>query len=258
MTWSRTIKRNIVKTSLLILCLVSVFISSCTTNPAIPLPNTVTPTSIEISTPSATFTAIPTETILPTQLPTISPSGTPRTANEPGLITFLGEKSSYDSSLVFSPDGRLIVQANSSVKLWDVSTHKLIRELKYPYSEKYYATKALFSPDGSLIAVSITNYITYNGSPNGHLLVWNVSTGELQQDWLQEYAVMSAYDGFQSEPRVYNIPVDAMAFFPASTKLAYANGNRIEIRDVYQDGESTGWSLGDTMYASELSLRSDS
>jgi WD40 repeat protein len=129
--------------------------------------------------------------------------------------------------------------------------------LKYPYSEKYYATKALFSPDGSFIVVSITDYLTHLEKPNSYLLVWDVSTGELQQEWVQEYAVMSAYDGFGPEPRVYTIPVDAMAFFPASTKLAYANGNRIEIRDVLEGGESTGWSLGDTMYASEMSMHGD-
>jgi len=246
-----------VKISLLILCLISVFVSSCSTSPTIPPPNTVTPTNIKTSTPSATFTVIPTETSSPTQLSTISPSSTPRAANEPGLIALFGEQSSYDSSLVFSPDGILIAQANYSVKLWDVGTHTLIRELKYPYSEKYYATKALFSPDNSLIAVNITDYITYNGSPNGHLLVWDVSTGELLQDWAQEHATMSAYDGFQSEPRIYNIPVNAMAFFPASTKLVYANGNKIEIRDVRQDEESIVWSLGDTMYASELGIRDD-
>jgi WD40 repeat protein len=248
-----------VKTSLLTLCLISIFISSCGTSPTILQSSTSAPTKIKESTPSATFTPIPTETILPTLSPTSFPTITPHAINEPGFIISLEKQErTISSSLVFSPDGSILAQANSSVKLWDISNHKLIRELKYPYSEKYYATKALFSPDGSFLVVSITDYLMHLEKPNSHLLVWDVATGELQQEWVQEYAVMSAYDGFGGEPRVYTIPVDAMAFFPASTKLAYANGNRIEIKDVQKGGESTGWSLGDTMYASDLSIRDDS
>lgn len=213
---------------------------------------------MEASTPSVTFTHIPTDTILPTLSPTSFPTITPHAINEPGFIGFLEKQErTLTSSLVFSPDGSILAHADSSVKLWDINTYKLVRELKYPYSDRYYATKILFSPDGSLIVVNITDYITDDGSPNGHLLVWDVSTGELLQDWIQEQATMSAYDGFQSEPVIYNIPVNAMAFFPASTKLAYANGNRVEIKDVQKGGESTGWSLGDTMYASNLSIRDD-
>lgn len=247
------------KVSLLILCLLSVLISSCGTNPTISASSTLASTELEASTAVATFTPLPTETISPTQFPTMPPPVIAHATNEPRFIVSLaGDGGSLGSDLVFSPDGRIILQANSSVKLWNVNTHELIHELKFPYSEKYYATRALFSPDGNFIAVSITDYLTHLGEPNGHLLVWNVSTGELQQDWVQDYAVMSAYDGFGPEPRVYNIPVDAMTFFPASTKLAYATGNRIEIRDVLQGGESIGWSLGDAMYASEISIRGDS
>lgn len=246
------------KTLLLILFLVSVFVSSCGERPTTPPANIVALTNTPAPTPSTTFTPVPTKTRLPTQTPTASPTATPRAINKPGFITSLGTyQSSLDSSLVFSPDGSMLAQANKSVKIWDVSTHDLILELKYPYFRKYYATKAVFSPDGKWIAVSITNHLSQLGEPDGHLLVWDVSTGELQQDWQQESAIMSAYDGFQTEPRVYNIPVNAMVFFPNSTKLAYANGNRIEIRDVREGDESAGWSLGDAMYASEISTSSD-
>lgn len=217
--------------------------------------STPAPIENEVLTTSATFTP---ETSLPTLSPTILPTVTPRAINEPRYIVSLAKQErTISSSLVFSPDGLILAQADASVKLWDVGTHKLIRELKYPYAEKLYATNALFSPDGRFIVVSVTDYLMHVETSNGHLLVWNVATGELQQDWIQELAVMSAYDGFQPERRVYNIPVDAMAFFPASTKLAYANGNRIEIRDIQKGGETPGWSLGDTMYASEISFRGD-
>ena len=226
--------------------------SSCGTNPTILQSSTPAPTKVKMATASATFTPISTESAFPIL------SLTSHANIEPGFIVSLEKQQrTIGSSLTFSPDGLILAQADASVKLWDVSTHRLIRELKYPDYEKYYATHALFSPDGSLIVVSITDYLTNLEKPNSHLLVWDISTGELQQDWTQEYAVMAAYDGFQHESRVYNIPVDAMAFFPASTKLAYASGNRIEIRDVLEGGESTGWSLGDTMYASEISIRGE-
>ena len=252
------------KTSLLILCLIFVVISSCSLSPTALPSNTAIPTEIETSTPIAAFSPVPTETIFPTQLPTISPAVTLQATHDSGFIALLGEQSSslLGSSLVFSPDGRIIVQADTSVKLWDVSTHKMIRELKYPDygipNATNHATKVLFSPDGSLMAVSITDYFTHLGEPNGHLLVWDVVTGELKQNWEQRYATMSAYDGYTSDPRIYNISVDAMVFFPSSTKLAYANGNRIEIKDARTEEEFTSWSLGDTMYASQISIRDDS
>lgn len=165
------------------------------------------------------------------------------------------------SSLVFSPDGLILVQADLSVKLWDVSSLKLIREMEYPdygnTKAKNYATNVLFSPDGSLIAVSITNDSTHLGEPNGHLLVWDIITGELKQDWDQTYATMYTYNRYSPDPTIYNIPVDAMAFYPSSTKLVYANGNRIEIKDASSGEEITSWSLGKKMYASEMSIRED-
>jgi WD40 repeat protein len=253
-----------VKISLLILCLISIFISSCSLSPAALPSNTAIPAKIETSTAIVTFSPVPAEKIFPTQLPTISSTVTLPAIDDPGFIVLLGEQTSslLGSSLVYSPDGLIIVQADTSVKLWGISTHQMIRELKYPDSENpnatYHASKALFSPDGSLIAVSITDYLTHLGSPNGHLLVWDVATGELKQDWLQENANMAAHDGFQSKPNIYTIPVNAMTFLPSSTKLAYANGNRIEIKDARSGEEFTSWSLGDTMYASELSIRGDS
>ena len=241
------------KLSLLTLCLISLFISSCdsyqTTLTSIPIILTETRT-LE---PSATFTPIPTETVFLTQPPTITPTFTPRAKNDPELIALFGEQeNSLNSSLVFSPDGLIIAQANKSVKLWSVGTGELIRELSYPYSEMYYATKALFSPDGSLLVVNITDHITYDGSPNGHLLVWDVASGNLLQDWIQEFATMIDPD---QDP--YYIPVNAMAFLPNSTNLAYANGNKVEVKDARYGGDATVFSLGNEMYASELSIRDD-
>lgn len=255
--------RWIVKISFIALCFISLLVASCGLSLIHPQATTIVSTNTNIMSSNTPFAFVSTAETSSVQLPTTSPIETQKVDNEPRFIALLGEQTSpiFDRSLVFSPDGLILAQAYDNIKLWDVNSHKLIRELEYPASENpkatYYASKALFSPDGTLIAVSVTDYGTHLGSPNGRLLMWDVTTGELKQDWEQKYAIMSAYDGFVPEPRIYNIPVNAMTFFPSSTKLAYANGNRIEIKDAYSGEDVTGWSLGDKMYASEISIRED-
>lgn len=208
------------------------------------------PTAIVISTPKPTTTKIPdpTSTAIPTSTQTI---------NEPGMLAMFGDEShTWYSRLAFSPDGLILAQGNSSVKLWDVKTHQLIRELKFPYKGE--ATNILFNADGSLLAVNVSDEIFTDVAPDSHLLIWDIATGELKQDWLQEYATMSTYNGYNPEPTIYKISVNAMAFFPSSNRLVYASGNKIEIRDVLGTGESVEWSLGDKMYASEIGIRGDS
>lgn len=214
------------------------------TNSPIPT-NTEKPTEIFTSEPVYTNTA------------THTPTSTPEVSNDPRLIAIFGdENQDWFGRLAFSPNGIILAQAISSVKLWDVNTHELIREIKFPYAGQ--ANKILFSPDGSLLAVNISeHHYSWGGSQDARLLVWDVLTGELMQDWEQEHATMSTYNGFDSEPTVYRILTDAMVFFPSSTNLAYANGNRVEIKDARTGEEIISWSLGDKMYASEMSIRGD-
>ena len=214
------------------------------TNSPIPT-NTEKPTEIFTSEPVITNTA------------THTPTSPPEVSNDPRLIAVFGdENQEWFGRLAFSPNGIILAQAISSVKLWDVNTHELIREIKFPYAGQ--ANKILFSPDGSLLAVNISeHHYSWGGSQDARLLVWDVVTGELIQDWEQEHATMSTYNGFDSEPTVYRILTDAMVFFPSSTNLAYANGNRVEIKDARTGEEIISWSLGDKMYASEMSIRGD-
>ena len=188
---------------------------------------------------------------------THAPATIPEAGNDPRLIAIFGdENQEWFGHLAFSPNGLILAQAISSVKLWDINTHKLIREIKFPYAGQ--ANKILFSPDGNLLAVNISDHhYSWGGGQDARLLVWDVLTGELLQDWVQKHATMSTYDGFQTQPIVYSILTDAMVFFPSSTKLAYANGNRIEIKDASTGEEISSWSLGDKMYASEISIRDD-
>ncbi len=265
------------KSILFSIILIGLFITSC--NSVAPAMNsnnipsaTTNPTSTYTTTPVSTLTTIPTFTFTaestitltmpPTDTPTITktpvipPSVTPLPANQPALISIMGNRTNKrESRIAFSPDGLILAQANSSVKLWDVNTYELIRILSIPHKGE--STNILFSPDGNYLAVSIPNE-DMGAVSTGHLLVWNVATGELVQDWVQEPAIMSTYNGYNPEPSVYTIPVDAMVFFPSSTRLAYANGNNIEIKDVQGIEESRSWSLGDKMYASDLGISSDS
>lgn len=239
------------KLPILLSILFCTFFTSCNSGAHV-----VTPTS----TPIPTNTEKPTVIFTPEPViaSTHTPTATSQVINEPRLIAIFGdENQEWFGRLAFSPSGLILAQAISSVKLWDVNTHELIREIKFPYTGQ--ANKILFSPDGSLLAVNISEHpYSWDSSEYPHLLVWDVSTGELMQDWTQELATMSTYNGFDPKPTVYRIITDAMVFFPSSTKLAYANGNRIEIKDAMTGEEIISWSLGDKMYASELSIRSDS
>ncbi len=216
----------------------------------------VTPTNTPVPT-STEKTTIGTPKPVITNTTARPPTVTPQVSNDPRIIAIFGdENQEWFGRLAFSPSGLILAQAISSVKLWDINTHELIREIKFPYAGQ--ANKILFSPDGNLLAVNISDHhYSWGGGQDARLLVWDVSTGKLMQDWVQEHATMSTYDGFQTQPIVYSILTDAMVFFPSSTKLAYSNGNRIEIKDASTGEEIISWSLGDKMYASEISIRAD-
>jgi len=213
----------------------------------------VTKTDFPIST--VTLTSKPTSTKLPTLSPTITPSLTPQPSNEPGLIATLGtvNLSGYSNIPLFSPNGKIIALAGAKIQFWDVNTHNLIRELNNPYYEDCFVGNAKFSPDGKLFAISTT--ACHKGDTSkGHLLVWDINTGDLLQEWAQEYAKMPP-------PRTnmddYIIPIYAMAFLPNNTGLVIASGHTLEIRDVFDKSKYDVLKLGPKMYASEISMSSD-
>ncbi len=227
---------------------------SSTVSPQPTLTETSTKTLIP-STRNAT-TGTPTETnsanlpITSTAIPTTTQRNT-----EAGLIVTLGEKVAgpwHSGVPVFSSDGKIIALASSRIRFWDVETHELIREFYNPYPNYCYLSKAAFSPDGSLFAVSISN-CWERISDHGFLLVWNYETGELLQEWILEEAHM-----VEPHHAPYIIPVDGFAFIPGTSKIAYATGNKVEIRDALNNNEPViELSLGKDMYASELSVRDD-
>jgi WD40 repeat protein len=249
------------RTSFLFFFLLSVFLSSCSSYSTIvpassqiateTVTSSVTATSAPTKTITSSATAVPTKTIIPTHTPVITPAHILTPSNEPGLIVTLGERKSfaYRAIPVFSPDGQLIALAGPRIRIWDVKTYKLIREFENPYPEKCHVSEAKFSPNGNYFAVSITN-CSREVTTTGHLLVWDVSTGTLLQEWVQQYAKMN--DRWASQ-----VPVYAMAFLPNSTTLVFANGHTLETRDIFQKDKADILKLGPEMFASQITLSSD-
>ena len=209
--------------------------------------STPIPTDTNTVVPTETLTDIPTFTFTPTNLPKQSP--------EIGLIVTLGEKVKspwYPGVPVFSPDGKIIALATSRIRFWDIETHELIKEFDNPYPTGCYLSNARFSSDGSLFAVSISG-CWIDEIDQGNLLVWDFLTGNLLQEWNLELAHME-----EPHHSPYVLPVDAFTFIPNTTKIAYATGNLIEIRDVLDNNETPiKLSLGPDMYADNITVRDD-
>ena len=75
----------------------------------------------------------------------------------------------FISSLVFSPDGKLLASGSTdgAVMLWNTHTGSLVRRLAGPTKAPWHLA---FSPDGSTIA---------DGDLNSNIILWNVSSGAL-------------------------------------------------------------------------------
>ncbi len=210
---------------------------------------------VATSTPNPTSTAVsPTASCSGTL-----PADTPLPANQPGLIATLGEADTGNQGVpVFSPDGTVIAYAASKLTFWDVATHQLIREINNPYSQHCAVSQAAFSPDGRLFAVSIPACWSFDPEAregaDGHVLVWDLSSGNLIREWPRQTATMPP-----SSPRsgYYSPLTDGVAFIPNSTRIAFGNRNTIEIRDIFQPGPGDIIDLGRKMFASEISFSPD-
>jgi WD40 repeat protein len=104
-----------------------------------------------------------------------------RTGREVALL----ETESRVNAIAFAPDGKTLLTGQNDphfVRLWDVSTHKLLREFDghkksedpgpvVVTSRTGRANCVAFSPDGASVA---------SGGTDGRLLLWEVRTGKLR------------------------------------------------------------------------------
>ncbi|BBD61132.1 WD-40 repeat-containing protein [Nostoc sp. HK-01] len=121
-------------------------------------------------------------------------------------VNTLEGHSSRVNSLSFSPDGKTLASgsADNTIKLWNVSTGKLLKTLS-GYSSPVYSLS--FSPDGKTLA---------SGSADNTIKLWNVSTGKL----------LKTLSGYSS-------PVYSLSFSPDGKTLASGSAdNTIKLWNV--------------------------
>lgn len=97
-------------------------------------------------------------------------------------LTVLGEARGrhwgYLSSLVFSPDGKLLatVSNGTAVHIWDTAT--LSEVLTIPTPTRHVGSVA-FSPDGRRLATSVAG----QAPQTGEIKIWDVATGKESKSW---------------------------------------------------------------------------
>lgn len=220
------------------------FVGSCSSSQS---------TAIPITTSTMPETATPTQ-LMDRLTPEIMPTLNNTPDKKGGIIVTLGEivgRQGYWPAIpAFSPDGKMLALVSESVTLWDVETHELIHELVKPYLSCY-TENAIFSSDSTLLAASI--YCIRDQNPTGYVLIWDAKSGVLLHDWEQAFSK----DTSESDELFNRRPATGIAFLPASSILAFANGNTIEMKDVQTDSKSIVFELGDEMFASDIAISED-
>jgi WD40 repeat protein len=98
------------------------------------------------------------------------------------------------TSLAFSHDGKMIASGASNIKLWDISSRKLITTLDTYGGIKYLA----FSPDDKFLAS--TDFWT------GDITLWNNNTGGIIKTF-QSYGVNYRTNGFSPDSKYLALPL---------------------------------------------------
>lgn len=133
------------------------------------------------------------------------------------------------SQVLFSPDGRALAMASRNVLLWDLATHELLIVLDNP--GEGVIRGVVFSADGRRLAVTM-------GQED--VLVWDTHTGKLlltqKSNFLSGMTVFYASDDSTTGPArgAGVIAEQGLAFSSDGRRLAFANGNTIEIWDMVQ------------------------
>jgi WD40 repeat protein len=135
-------------------------------------------------------------------------------ANQPRQVISAHKDVVYD--LTFRPDGKQVATCGYDrlIKLWDVETGKLVRELK-DHSDAVYGVA--FSPDGKLLA---------SGSADRAVKIWDVASGKRlhtlaeSTDWV--YAVTWAPSGNQVAAAGVDKSIRVWEVTPTSARLVHS------------------------------------
>ncbi|MEU0569203.1 WD40 repeat domain-containing protein [Nonomuraea sp. NPDC005983] len=90
------------------------------------------------------------------------------------LRRFAGDEDTSVNTVAFSPDGRLLAGGNPHVKLWDVTTGRLVARLSIGAGH-HGVNRVAFSPDGKIVAAA-TDGFGAKSFGRGAVLLWDVST----------------------------------------------------------------------------------
>ncbi len=125
---------------------------------------------------------------------------------------------SYVMDLDFTPDGKFIVtcSADGSVKIFDVSTRKVVRDLT---ANVGHVSAVRVSPDGTTIAAGSGGY--FDRMP-GQILIWSRATGE----------VLKTLEGHAG-------PISRLCFSPDGSRIISASGSQ----GVVEKGELMIWDV---------------
>jgi len=132
------------------------------------------------------------------------------------------------SSVLFSPDGKMLAVGSETVLLWNVSTGELIRSLQGSNGKRI--DEMAFGPDGNKLAANLDH---------AGLIVWDTTTG----DMIFELLVQSV-DGEQViyADNASNVEIGSgnhvsweygIAISPDGRHIAIGNGVSVEIWDIH-------------------------
>ncbi len=152
--------------------------------------------------------------------------------------------------VAFSPDGKsLAVGAGTTVELWDVATHRLVRRLGHIGSQVSKVSDLAFSPVGTMLAAV---------SANGTARLWNLATHRavgkplrtgsstyalgfnasdrpvlsiFKRGTIRSWAIASHREVGAAMP-VGDVRVLSMALSPDATKLALATSDGTQLWDI--------------------------
>lgn len=99
-------------------------------------------------------------------------------ANTLEEVRFIETGAAVRNLLFYAGGKEIVVGAKNWIKFWDVQSGELLRGINVPLSGDMDVSRVMISPDGSLMAASISTYQCDIGG-DVYIFVWNLTTGNL-------------------------------------------------------------------------------